>query len=124
VRHRYLEHPHKKYELLLVSRRFSGQPLGIIVLYRDEAVCKLLDIIAPLRQIPLLIRQARRIAGHWGAKTLSLWITENFVSLFSRAGGELHPLDIRIPHCIWYEGPPVEAVRNKWWLMGGDTDFL
>jgi len=125
VRHRYLEHPHKQYELLLVTRRWGGQPLGMVVVYRDletPTLCKLLDIIAPPAQIPLLLRQTRRVVASWGRSTLSLWITEQCAHWFG--GGEIHPLEVRIPHCIWYEGPPTEEVRGHWWLMGGDTDFM
>jgi SAM-dependent methyltransferase len=124
VQHRYISHPLKHYDILLVSNRFGGRPLGIVVLYREAEVCKLLDIIAPLNQLNTLIKQTRRIVGRWGIPTLSLWITENFVDLFTQTGGEAYPLDVRIPHCIWYEGPPVSEVRGKWWLMGGDTDFM
>lgn len=124
IQHRYISHPLKHYDILLVSNRFGGQPLGIVVLYREAEVCRLLDIIAPLNQLSTLIKQTRRIVGRWGIPTLSLWITENFVDLFTQRGGETYPLDIRIPHCIWYEGPPVSEVQGKWWLMGGDTDFL
>ncbi|OQW94943.1 MAG: hypothetical protein BWK79_04175, partial [Beggiatoa sp. IS2] len=128
VQHRYLTHPHKSYELLLVTRRLTGQPLGIVVLYREEAldICKLIDMIAPLNHFPVLIKQARRIVGNWGLHTLTAWITENFVECLqpSDMDGEIHHLDIRIPHCLWYEGPPTEEVKGKWWLMGGDTDFM
>lgn len=128
VQHRYLTHPHKQYELLLVSRRLTGQPLGIAVLYREEAVdsCKLIDVIAPLPHFPVLLKQARRMAGNWGLHTLTTWITENFATALQSAAtdGEIHALDIRIPHCIWYEGPPTDEVRGKWWLMAGDTDFM
>lgn len=125
VRHRYLAHPHKRYELLLVTKRFFGQPLGIVVLHQDPenpTLCKLLDIIAPLAHLPLLIEQTRRIVAHWGKQTLSLWMTEQFAPLFP--GGEHFPIDVRIPHCVWYEGPPTEEVQGHWWLMGGDTDFM
>jgi len=126
IQHRYLTHPQKQYEMLLISQRFTERPLGVVLLQRsaDNQTCHLLDIIAPVKQIPLLIKQVRRITGNWGIKTLNLWITENFAEIFTRLQGVVYPLDIRIPHCIWYEGPPTEEVKEKWWLMGGDTDFL
>lgn len=124
IQHRYLAHPQRHYEILLISQRFSTRPLGIVVLQRRQETCHLLDIIAPLSQMPLIIQQMQRTAGNWGLSTLALWITENFATTFTSLQGTLHPLDIRIPHCIWYEGPPLEAIKEKWWLMGGDTDFL
>jgi SAM-dependent methyltransferase len=124
VQHRYISHPLKHYDILVVSNRFGGEPLGMVVLSREAEICKLLDIIAPLKHLNTLIKQTQRIVGRWGIPTLSLWITENFVNLFTQTGGESYPLDVRIPHCIWYDGPPVSEVQGKWWLMGGDTDFM
>jgi hypothetical protein len=37
--------------------------------------------------------------------------------------GAVTPLDVWIPTCIWTPGPSPESLRNKWWLMLGDTDF-
>ena len=124
IQHRYLAHPHKHYEILMVSNRFTGRPLGIVVLRREKEICQLLDIIAPITQITTIIQQTRRIVARWGISTISLWITENFSMLFTQTGGNLHSLDVRIPHCIWYEGPPTEEIQGNWWLTGGDTDFM
>ncbi len=124
IQYRYFMHPHKQYELLLVSQRFSQKPLGIVVLQRTEDECKLLDIIAPQKNFALLLKQTRRIVGSWDIPKLTLWITENFVHLFTRLEGNAQTIDIRIPHCIWYEGPPTDEVKDRWWLMGGDTDFM
>lgn len=124
VEYRYFKHPHKQYELLMVSHRWWGRPLGIVVLFREQAVCKLIDLIAPIAHIPILIQQTRRIVASWGIPTLSLWITETFAPLFTQTGGTQHPVDVSIPHGIWYEGPPVTEVKDHWWLMGGDTDFM
>lgn len=124
IQHRYLTHPQKQYEMLLISQRFTERPLGIVLLQRSADTCHLLDIIAPVKYFDLIIRQVSRIVGNWGIQTLNLWITENFAKIFTRLQGTVHPLDIRIPHCIWYAGPPTAEVKEKWWLMGGDTDFL
>ena len=121
---RYLMHPHKQYELLLISQRFTSKPLGIVVLQRGEEECKLLDIIAPQKHFAVLLKQTRRIVGSWNIPKLTLWITENFVPMFTKLAGDAQAIDVRIPHCIWYEGPPTEEVKDRWWLMGGDTDFM
>ncbi len=123
VRHRYFEHPDKHYEVLLVTSRLSGAPHGILVLRRDEGRCELLDVIAPLENLPTLIVQARRLLSHWGLAELYCWITQQNAALFTATGGTGHPLDIRIPTCIWVDGPEPHELQDKWWLMAGDTDF-
>lgn len=123
VRHRYFEHPDKRYDVVLVSGRFSGRAHGILVLRRDEGRCELLDVIAPLRRLPALLDQARRLISHWGFSELYGWITRQNAGRFTATGGQVHALDVRIPTSNWIDGPAAEAILDKWWLTGGDTDF-
>lgn len=120
---RYFHHPHHQYEVLLVSARFTGRPLGIAVLRRLEASCELLDVIAPLCNLGLVIDQARRLTGHWGLPYLYCWITKNHLPLFLACEGKEEELDISIPTSCWTADPRSEQMKGKWWLMSGDTDF-
>jgi len=120
---RYFRHPHNQYDVLLVSSRFNGRPLGIAVLRRHESLCELLDVIAPLRNLGLVFDQARRMTGRWGLSYLYCWITRNYLSHFLACEGKEEDLDISIPTSCWTADPRSELVKDKWWLMSGDTDF-
>ncbi|OQW90443.1 MAG: hypothetical protein BWK79_19885 [Beggiatoa sp. IS2] len=122
--HRYLLHPNKHYELLLISRRFIGQALAVVVIDRDHDTCKIMDFIGDIRFIPLAIYQIRRLAGRWGLRQVHVWITENFVTTFPLEQAEQHRLGIYIPHNIWAHSFPPNLIENRWWLTAGDTDFL
>jgi len=121
VLHRYLSHPHKQYELLLVSKRFGSQALGVVVIHRQKETCRIMDFIGDLKHLPEIIKQVRRMAC--GMQQVILWITENFATAFPKPL-EQHDLDIQIPHSIWCQGVPAEDIDGHWWLMSGDTDFL
>ena len=123
LQHRYLNHPTQRYQLMLVKNRFGGRARGILVLRHDVHDSEIVDIIAPLSEIPLLILHARRLAGISGRHRLFCRITENFAACFAAAGGTKQALDIRIPASIWDAAPSVDSLRNRWWLMSGDTDF-
>jgi hypothetical protein len=123
LQHRYLNHPTQRYQLMLVINRFGGQARGILVLRYDTHGCEIVDIIAALSEIPLLVLHARRLAGINGHDRLFCRITENFAACFAAAGGTKQALDIRIPASIWDAAPSVDSLRNRWWLMSGDTDF-
>lgn len=123
VRHRYLHHPHKHYELLLVKQRFGGLPLGLAVVEKRAATCHLLDYIGPLRHLPLTLRQVRRQAASWGYQDVSAWVSDANADFFRDADCTEIALDVRIPTSIQTPGPTPETLRGRWWLTGGDTDF-
>lgn len=122
ISHRYYNHPHHHYEVLLLTHRFTGQALAIVVIKREEQHCKIMDFIGDIRHISEVIQQVKRLAANWHLAQVNLWISKNFVSLFPHA--EQHNLDIFIPHNIWSPCFPPEQIQDKWWLMAGDTDFL
>ena len=120
---RYFSHPHNHYEVLLVGARFTGKPLGVVVLRRLEDACELLDVIAPLANFERVIDQARRLTGHWGLPSLYAWTASTHLPLFLACGGSEEPLNVLIPASSWTADPQSELFVDKWWLMSGDTDF-
>ena len=123
LEHRYFNHPHNHYEVLVVTSRPTGKPLGAIVLRRDGESCELLDVIAPLAHLPLVIDQARRLTGLWGLKRLHCWITKNHAQRFVDCSGTEDALNVTIPTSSWTNDPRANVFKDKWWLMSGDTDF-
>ena len=121
---RYFSHPHNHYEVLVVTARLTGKPLGVLVLRQLEgAACELLDVIAPLSRLPLMIDQARRMTGRWALPHLYCWITTRHSPLFVACGGQENALDLSIPASSWTRNPQSELFKDAWWLMSGDTDF-
>ncbi|SFE96442.1 GNAT family N-acetyltransferase [Nitrosomonas sp. Nm166] len=123
LQYRYLGHPNQPYQVILVRNRFGGETRGVMVLRHDTHGCEIIDIIAPLTEIPLLVLHARRLAGMSGDHRLFCRITENFAAHFAGAGGIRQALDIRIPASTWGAVPAADSLRDHWWLMSGDTDF-
>jgi hypothetical protein len=65
-----------------------------------------------------------RRSTDWRDRALKVWITASQLSRFPGQDGESRDLGIVVPHSIWTAGPPVDAVKDRWWLTSGDTDFL
>lgn len=124
LQHRYFDHPHNHYEVLSVTARLTGKPLGVMVLHRQQDSCELMDVIAPLANLPLVIDQARRLTGRWGLPRLYCWISKNHAQRFLDCeGGKEEVLNVTIPTSCWTADPRAESFKDKWWLMSGDTDF-
>lgn len=123
VEHRYVNHPLNQYDVLMVTARLSGKPLGVVVLRRHDNGCELMDVIAPLANLPLVIDQARRMTARWGLSRLYCWVTQRHAARFVDCAGTQEALDVMIPTSCWTDDPRADALKGKWWLMSGDTDF-
>ncbi|MDM8564830.1 class I SAM-dependent methyltransferase [Candidatus Halobeggiatoa sp. HSG11] len=122
IYYRYLLHPHHKYELLLVTRRLTGQAIGVAVICRQDDICHIRDFIGNPKYVFEVVQQVQRIAGNWGMKQVKAWITDNFINCFPNSE-EVKDMAY-IPHNTWSKYLPSETEEGHWWLMSGDTDFL
>lgn len=122
--HRFLRHPTVDYSVLMVRKRFSGQPLGVVVM-RDRGPdgLELVDLVGAPLHFTTLVRAALRHAGLLGRSKLLAWATQSHGHLLNLHGARSIPLDVWIPANVWSQGPRPEDLQGSWWLMGGDTDF-
>ncbi|MFI3184749.1 MAG: GNAT family N-acetyltransferase [Methylococcaceae bacterium] len=123
VQHRYLNHPTLSYRIFLVSSRWTGNPIGLFVVRILEDSVELVDLIAPPKRIPILVNSMRRLAGNLDKALAYAWITAQHAPLLAGSSGEITPLDIPLPNICWTPGIPASELQDRWWLMGGDTDF-
>jgi hypothetical protein len=121
--HRYASHPHNTYEGYCVVSRLTRRPLGILVMRNVGDRYELLDIIAPLKNLSKVIRQARRIAWLRGVISLYFWITRSHLQHFDRCGAKEQELEISIPTSTWTRDERANSLKERWWLTSGDTDF-
>lgn len=124
VEWRYLQHPHEKYELLLLMRRFTGTPLGLCVLKREKERVLLMDAIGPPENIPRLVRAAQAASWQQQCHTLATWCSAPDIESFGTGVATCQALPITTPANIWTQGPAPAELHNRWWLMPGDTDYL
>ena len=124
IEHRYFNRPGKNYQLYLIKNRFIGLPKGLLIFNHDINRFELIDIIAPIKNIPLLVNLARDIATKHVSKKLLLRITSNFVKIFRTDDSTINSLDISIPANIHTQGPSAELLTKQWWLMSGDMDYV
>jgi lipopolysaccharide transport system ATP-binding protein len=122
--HRFLQHPTVVYTVLLIRSRWSGRPLGVVVLRdRNEDGLELLDLIGAPVHFPALVRAALRHAYLLGRSRLFAWITSSHRHLLDVWCSESVPLDVWVPANVWSPSPSVTQLHEQWWLTGGDTDF-
>lgn len=130
LRHRYFAHPDHSYRVIVVQRRLSARVEGLLVLRRIDdggalgARCELLDAVGALHSMPVLVHHARRVAAHWGCTRLSAWLAGHLLAHFCLpADATAVDIGVLVPGNAWTAGPPIESLKERWWLTGGDTDF-
>ena len=122
--YRYVDRPQQSYVLLAVRWRLGGKILGIVALRRDEDECKLLDVLGHPRHYGLLVNHALRQTVMWGLPVLRAWITQGCAGFFTTPGVSRKPTDIVIPLNAHARSRAVPDIKDWWFLMMGDTDFL
>lgn len=123
VEYRYLRHPLKQYRIICVQTPLVRSVMGILILRKEEADCELVDVIGPLRNIPLLVSEARYQAFLCGCSTMYCWITDCFSSYFVHDGGTMTDLGASVAMSVWVPGSPPAPPTDNWWMMSGDTEF-
>ena len=123
VKYRYLDHPTNCYTVLLVKSRWNGKAFGILVFREHDDTLELIDIIAPITAIYNLIVIARDWAARVVRKNVYAWMTAPDAKKYSGSDGIITPLDIFVPTSIWTSNINPAPLKDKWWLMAGDSDF-
>ncbi len=121
--HRYLHHPEIQYQLFLLKRRLDGRAIGVLVLRQEGNSCLWVDWVGDPALLEEAVYHARRLASRFGV-SLYTWTSTLLTQRLAATGGTEQPLDVHIPSCAWTEGPDPGAIRGRWWLMPGDTDFF
>lgn len=123
LHHRYGCRPGVRYQLQLLEGRLGQGTAGAYVLREHEHHVDLVDLIGPPAHWPRLLQAARRDAA---ALPLRTWITASHRALLEREvpARSASAIDVIVPTSVHSPGPAPEALRGRWLLMPGDTDFL
>lgn len=122
LKRRYLLHPMNKYQIHLIKND-ENILLGLFILRKTKKRMMLIDLIVPKAHFPLVIYEALKLTKKDGYEMLECWITASKSSLFECYDVEKYASNISIPTSkITPNFNPTE-VKNKWFLMYGDTDF-
>lgn len=123
LKQRYFSHPVNSYCCYLVSSRWLGRPLGMLITRMDGPECELLDIIAAPSNMTRLLQTARGQMAAWGVDVMKLWLTKRNVGLLSPQAEVVKPLEFRIMANPFSSNGHPERFAGRWWLTSGDTDY-
>lgn len=121
--YRYAEHPEYKYQVMLVSNRWTGRPLAAVVVRAHADHLEWLDYLGPRSGIEVALRVVRMHAGQLGLPGVRGWFSSRLVQLFAQGQAVVEPTEIRVPVNLRGRTPDTARPPAPMWLMAGDTDF-
>ena len=138
IKRRYLDHPTNEYRVYLVMNRFMPKVKGLLVLKIDEESfnqsrgtkisdkpAMIMDVMfSNKKELPKVISLAAQQAREHGHKSLQTWCSKGFLDWWQIGSPEQKELPITTPANVWTDGPSPEELKDLWWLMPGDTDYL
>lgn len=128
IQYRYLDNPTREYELTIVrdkdKDKDKDKPIGMVVTRQENGRLLLLEVVGSPTQFPSLVLFCRDLARRKNLSGIYGWVTEADLDLFADEEMTLTDIAVRIPTSVCTDGPPVEELKDKWYLTAGDTDFL
>lgn len=124
LRHRYHEHPALSYRLHLVSRASDEEIVGLLVTRPVNEKLMLVDIVSTRDNVRNLISFGQQLASDLHCSEMFGWLTQVDCPLLAETGVSIGDTPLRLPFGVYREGLNPEEIRDKWFFMCGDSDFL
>lgn len=123
IKHRYFNKPDHSYLVFRVFHRVTRQTHGVIVLKpQGEDGIEILDIIAPKKHFPNLIKIAQMATYRLGHPWLFGWFSPQAINWALTTHPIIEETDVVVPGSAFTGEEWALRVKDRWWLMGGDTD--
>jgi len=127
IKYRYIDKPMADYQLYFVFPQLgedNSAPAGLLVLkYHESQAMELLDIVGPRSSVQDLINAARQITAANHLPYLFAWATASVLEWFADTEPQVNSTEVVIPGCNINSPDHALRVKDRWWILGGDSDF-
>ena len=124
MRHRYHNHPTLDYQLNIVYQHDENHTHGLLVTRQVEDRLMLVDVVCRKQELRNLVSFGRSLASNFDSTQLYGWLTEIDCSLITDSDESIASPPLRLPFGVYRKGLDPEEIRDKWFFMCGDSDFL
>jgi len=124
LKQRFHENPSLQYDYHLVHLTGSDQLLGLLITRRTEEGLLLVDMVGQKENLQYLVNFARHRARELNCNKLYGWLTEIDAPLIASTEPIVEKDPLRLPLGVYSPGLTADDVRDKWFFLCGDSDFL
>lgn len=125
LRYRYLEQPKGTSEVYLVVDANDAQCHAVMVVKDHPTLdqIELLDGITTPDHSARLIAAAQHYCAEKSRQEVQAWLTPSVLEWFAATEPQLRETGVSIPGNALDTPEHLAQAANRWWLMGGDSDF-
>ena len=123
LKYRYVNHPKFKYDIYLVRDK-SSTLLSLFILKKEGDKMLFMDMVTSKQNFGMTISEALKISAKNECPSMKCWITTSKVDLFKHHHANAKQIDVSIPTSNFTPGFDPNSIKDKWFLMYGDTDFI
>lgn len=133
VRWRYVDRPSAvdasekdppRYQFFELRRPWSATSAGVAILDLRSDAAHWLDWVGPIDLMPQACKACRLEAGRAGATVLTAWASSAVAKRLVHSAIERREVCAGLGIPVASDVKPEAIPRLRYWLMGGDTDFL
>lgn len=120
---RYVVHPENRYLFLLALSRWRRKPIGLLVLTPCQHRFEVVDFVCAWADTPELILAAQDWLSRREGSSLQLYLTTSFAKQLAPYSSLSSLSEFRIMANPFMPNDELLALKGKWFLTGGDSDF-
>ncbi|MCB1672585.1 MAG: hypothetical protein R3F41_03170 [Gammaproteobacteria bacterium] len=124
IRQRFFDNPTLDYQFDLVSSTGSEEVIGLLITRHTGTDLLLVDMVAKKENLQYLVNFARYRAAQLNCGKLYGWLTEVDRDLIEATDPVIEKPPLRLPLGVYSPGLSADEVRDKWFFLCGDSDFL
>ena len=124
LKQRYHDNPSLQYDFQLVSRSDNKRLLGLLITRATDEGLLLVDLVGRKKDLRHLVNYAKNRAGQLGCGKLYGWLTEVDLPLVADTDPIVEKEPLRLPLGVYSPGLTADDVRDSWFFLCGDSDFL
>jgi hypothetical protein len=124
LKQRFYDNPTLKYDCHLVHLSGHDEPLGLLVSRKTDDGLLLADVVCRKQNLKHLVEFARHHAAELDCGKLYGWLTEIDLPLVAGTDPVTEAEPLRLPLGVYSPGLTAGDVRDKWFFLCGDSDFL
>jgi hypothetical protein len=124
IKWRYVDHPRFAYRFFVLNHRFGNRPKALAVVRVSNGCATIVDILGPKRFFGVVVRLVEgQLSADENVARVEIFISGGHRGLIDECGLVANETEIVIPRIVLDGAPCVSGLRDRLFVMAGDSDL-